>query len=92
MKQFILSLLIILANISNISAEVVPPYQILQTNITYSYNVTEGNVLNSKTVVTFNGNGLNNTGISRGTCTLVLSKTPYLDNYSGNSQQQQDQW
>lgn len=81
-KQFILSLLIILANISNISAEVVPPYQILQTNITYSYNVTEGNVLNSKTVVTFNGNGLNNTGISRGTCTLVLSKTPYLDNYS----------
>lgn len=82
MKQFILSLLIILANISNISAKVVLPYQILQTNITYSYNVIEGNVLNDKTVVTFNGNGLNNTGISSGTCTLVLSKAPYLDNYS----------
>lgn len=82
MKQFILSLFIVLANISSISAKVVLPYQISQTNITYSYNVTEGNVLNSKTVVTFNGNGLNNTGISRGTCTLVLSKTPYLDNYS----------
>lgn len=82
MKQFILSLFIILANISNISAKVVLPYQILQTNITYSYNVVVGNVLNNGTVVTFNGNGLNNTGISSGTCTLVLSKSPYLDNYS----------
>lgn len=84
MKQFILSLLIILANISSISAGIILPSKISQKNIQYSYKVNESDVINEKTLVTFSGDGIkgNGTGISQGSVMMVLSKSSKLDNYS----------